>query len=80
MNASANNPQLDNTRIYLLTGAREGEEMTEGFVEMEKILKIRGKRHLWQAKLDDEGNHSETFWRREFPYAIDWLFDAGCQQ
>ncbi|WOX06876.1 alpha/beta hydrolase [Microbulbifer pacificus] len=80
LTASANNPQLDNTRVYLLTGAREGDEMTEGFMEMEKILKSRGKQHLWQAKLDGEGNHSETFWRREFPIAINWLFGASCQQ
>lgn len=78
--ATESNPELKNTRVYLSTGALEGESMTEGFNQMVRVLKQQASADQWQAQLDAEGEHSEAFWNRIFPQAVSWLFDARCKE
>lgn len=77
--ATEANPQLENTRIYLVAGGLEGESMTEGFEQMHALLQQLNSANNWQAKLDAEGEHNEAFWRRTFPGAISWLLDSQCE-
>ena len=77
--ATESNPALKNTRIYLATGGKEGESMTQGFAQMHDLLKKSASADLWQAKLDEDGEHNEAFWRRAFPQAISWIFEVECK-
>lgn len=78
--ATQENAQLNNTRIYLLAGAREGESMVPDFERMVTLLEQGAEPGQWQAELDEDGEHNEAFWRREFPQAVEWLFEAKCEK
>jgi len=78
--ATEANAALKNTRIYLTTGDKEGESMTEGFKRMEELLNEFAGKDQWQARLAKKGEHNEGFWRGEFPQAASWLFEAKCKK
>ncbi|MFC6633216.1 alpha/beta hydrolase [Microbulbifer taiwanensis] len=65
------------TRLYLLMGGREGEDMVGNFEQMGKLLARRHPTEGWRAKLVESGEHNEGFWRSELAEAILWLFDPG---
>lgn len=78
--ATEANPALKNTRIYLSTGGKEGESMTEGFNQMAHVLKQHAGPDQWRAQLDADGEHNEAFWNRIFPQAVNFLFKGHCEK
>ena len=83
VHAGAAGPPRPGTRVYMLTGAREGDDpaaYVRGHRAMADTLAAAGfvdGLHL-VARVADDGEHAEWFWRREFPRAVRWLFaDAG---
>ena len=76
--ASETNPSLPETRLYLLTGEQEGEEMREGHRKMQVLLEARLPARNRYTELNPQGEHNEKFWRQEFPQAVSWLFQKSC--
>ncbi|HET6765590.1 MAG TPA: alpha/beta hydrolase-fold protein, partial [Longimicrobiaceae bacterium] len=80
-------PPLPGTRIYFVTGGREGDtpEVYSGDQRrMIDTLALAGFRVGVQvdSAIRADGMHAEWFWRREFPAVYRWLFaeragDAG---
>ncbi|MET0397721.1 MAG: alpha/beta hydrolase-fold protein [Longimicrobiaceae bacterium] len=77
--ARRSGPPRPGTRIYLVTGAREGDT-PEAYVRDHRALVdtlaaagFAAGREV-QAHVRADGTHSERFWRREFPAAYLWLF------
>ncbi|PSR56922.1 alpha-dextran endo-1,6-alpha-glucosidase [Adhaeribacter arboris] len=64
-----------NTRLVLLAGEQEGEEMIPRMRKLFEHLIAHGfpEDQIWYQTRPD-GNHSEWFWRREFPEAFKWLY------
>ena len=70
---------LPGTRLYFVGGAREGDQpalYVEGQRAMIDTLRAAGFQVGTQmdAMIRADGTHQEWFWRREFPYAYQWLF------
>lgn len=66
------------TKIYMLMGGKEGEEMVTNSNKIDELLKKKGlepKNYLY--KLSPEGNHNEAFWSKEFPDAFQWLYSKN---
>ncbi|HYH78906.1 MAG TPA: alpha/beta hydrolase-fold protein, partial [Longimicrobium sp.] len=80
--ARAGAPPRPGTRIYLVTGAREGDEperYARDHRTMIDILVARGftpGREI-EGYVRADGTHQEWFWRREFPAAYRWLFGSN---
>ncbi len=64
-----------NTRLVLLAGEQEGEDMVPQMRQLYEQLLAHGfpEEHIWYQTRAD-GDHSEWFWRREFPEAFKWLY------
>lgn len=62
-------------KIYLLAGKRESKDMALDMQKLHDALAGKGlppeQLHLTLVK---DGEHTEAFWRKEFPYAYLWLF------
>lgn len=80
LRATQDNAALADTRVYLVTGALEGQSMTDGFEHMQELLAQHSIPEQWQAMLAANGEHNEAFWRRQFPQAISWLYGAQCKK
>jgi predicted alpha/beta superfamily hydrolase len=62
-------------RIYLLAGNKESASLVPDTIKMFDILKSVGfSDSEISLKICDDGEHSEWFWRREFPYAYREVF------
>ena len=66
------------TRFYFVAGEQESPTMVPYMAEIRNALRATG------SALTDlnygtrpDGQHSEWFWRREFPAAYEWLFPAA---
>jgi predicted alpha/beta superfamily hydrolase len=62
-------------RLYVMLGSEEGDGMVADADRMQRQLKVQGhprENTLFKTVLG--GQHSEAFWRNEFPEAIQWLF------
>ena len=70
-----NSSKLKNTKFYFLSGTKESEDMVSDIREIVEILEKKGvsKQNI-QTKFDDYGTHSESYWAKEFPAAVKWLF------
>ncbi|MFI2813009.1 alpha/beta hydrolase [Microbulbifer sp. JSM ZJ756] len=66
----------DDTRLYLLVGGAEGDEMVQGYRDMERLLGQQRPAGSWRARLVEGAGHNEAFWREEFARAVRWLFAA----
>jgi predicted alpha/beta superfamily hydrolase len=69
---------LDQTRIYLYAGGREGANMTDNSARFIDMLRKRGydaSKLQLQLEIDPDGKHNEARWGREFPKAANWLFE-----
>lgn len=70
---------LPGTRIYMVTGGHEGDQ-PEVYANdhrrmADTLVAIGFRRGVdLQAFVRDDGQHSEWFWRREFPAVYRWLF------
>lgn len=71
-------PLPDDARLYLLLGGREGDDMTRDFRRMEQLLEQQGQ-GLVESRFARFGKHHESFWRKEFPAAIRFLFGASAE-
>lgn len=66
---------LKKTKIYLLAGRKESDEMVTDIEKAVPLLMGKGIcRKNIKTKFDDYGTHSENYWAEEFPEAYIWLF------
>lgn len=76
MSFLVSNPKEDNMLIYLDVGELEDQDMvddTNGVYD--KLLEIGFSQDELMKVLDEDGEHSEAFWRERFPDAFLWLFE-----
>ena len=70
-------PLPGDARVVLLAGGKEGEDTVEDLNRMAAVLRGNGLgSDRLSVKVAPDGEHNEAFWRREFPAAVTWLFDA----
>jgi predicted alpha/beta superfamily hydrolase len=67
------------SRVYLYTGGREGDESVPSLQRMANIL--RGQQHgaSVATHVVPEAEHNEAAWRAEFPRAVRWLFQLPAE-
>jgi len=67
---------LKHTKLFLLVGEQEGEEMITGTQNAERQLLELGfnLKHL-KVKINPEGKHNETFWSNKFLEVVQWLYN-----
>ena len=67
--------QFEDTKIYMIMGNKEGNDMVKGIKKMTKTLKKTGfNSNQYQSIIHKDGTHSEWYWEREFEEAVLWLF------
>jgi len=66
---------LNNSKIYYLVGAKEGNDVVKPIKEIVSLMKSKSltKDEVFE-KVVPNGTHSESFWKSEFKEAIKWLF------
>jgi predicted alpha/beta superfamily hydrolase len=67
----------EDTSLYLYAGGRESKFHLPNVLRMKGALLKRGYdySHLkFKLNINQEGTHSEFFWREEFPKALKWLY------
>ncbi len=70
------NGNLNNVKLYLLVGGKEGESMDSDTQKMEKLLLKTGfKQRNLKTKINPEGKHNEAFWSSEFKEVVSWLYN-----
>ncbi|MCG9792753.1 alpha/beta hydrolase [Flavobacterium algicola] len=65
------------TKIYLYVGGQEGEHRVGRTKQLENHLlenKFITGRQNFNLSFNANGEHNETYWSKEFPKAIEWLF------
>ncbi|MFN0275684.1 MAG: alpha/beta hydrolase-fold protein [Chitinophagales bacterium] len=66
------------TKIYFIAGAKEGNEYTYMF-DMQRMYNLLLKKQLPSLEMriivESDGQHTESFWRREFDDAYLWLME-----
>ena len=67
--------KLIKSKFYFLAGEKESEAMVSDAKEIAELLKQKKvpSSQIF-SKFDKDGTHSEYYWAREFPSAIQWLF------
>lgn len=66
------------TKMYLYAGGKEGRYMIPSIDKLKEILERQHwnkSRFQLKKSTDSKGDHTEARWAKEFPKAIDWLFD-----
>ncbi|AKQ47577.1 hypothetical protein TH63_08845 [Rufibacter radiotolerans] len=72
--AAKTKPAKD-AKIYLVAGAKEGEQMVPDMARMRDLLQKQGlKSKKLNYQVHADGEHKEAFWQREFPGVVQWLF------
>ncbi|MCA1764360.1 MAG: hypothetical protein LC664_15410 [Flavobacteriales bacterium] len=69
-------PELK-TKFYIYAGGRESANHMPNVLRFEKTLLNRAKKHQnieLKLSINPDGEHSERFWRAEFPHAVNWLY------
>jgi predicted alpha/beta superfamily hydrolase len=72
---AAAHPLSRGTRIYLVAGGKEGDQMTSGLRKMEAQLRSEGKVQLYST-VREGAEHNEKFWHAELPMALRFLFGS----
>ncbi len=65
------------TKIYLYAGGKESEMMVPNVRKFLSTLESKGLSKAdidFELSIDEEGEHNEYYWGREFPKAVEWLF------
>lgn len=72
LNINKNN--LKNSKFYFVAGKNEDETMASEIENVEKLLlkKSVPARNI-VVKIDDDGTHSESYWKRELKAGLIWL-------
>jgi predicted alpha/beta superfamily hydrolase len=70
---------LPGTRMYFVTGAKEGGTPEVEVANQARMIDTLATRDFRvgrnvEAFVRPDGQHAEWFWRREFPAAYEWLF------
>ncbi|MDN3653273.1 alpha/beta hydrolase-fold protein [Thalassotalea ponticola] len=66
---------VEQSRLYLLVGGQEGENMESDMRAMAELLKQSlPNTSAVHAKVVSQGKHNEGFWQSEFKQAIVWLY------
>ena len=66
---------LPNTKLYFLVGGKEGENMVENTLAIEKrLVELGFPQKNIHSKVTPLGEHNERFWKNEFIDAINWLY------
>jgi predicted alpha/beta superfamily hydrolase len=66
---------LSNLKIYHVTGKNESSTMILNVLKIEEKVKQKGVLNInSKVKIDDDGTHSEPYWKREFSAMYKWLF------
>lgn len=66
----------NSSKLYLLVGEKEGEDVVEDTQNMKKLLLETGfKSKNIMSKINPEGEHNEAFWSSEFLNVITWLYN-----
>lgn len=68
---------LKESKIYLYAGGKESIEHLPNAKKLGTIIKdkiIKGNNIDFHFSINHEGNHSEIYWREEFPKAVKWLY------
>jgi predicted alpha/beta superfamily hydrolase len=65
--------KFDDTRIYFVCGGSESSSMVPDMTSMVNLARLVGYRNV-NSVVKSDGQHSEWFWRREFPASYEWLF------
>jgi len=64
------------TKLYMLVGEKEGEEMVSGTKNMDQLLRTLGFSNTQlKTVIRPEGKHHEHFWKNEFLAQLTWLFN-----
>ncbi|WDF46090.1 alpha/beta hydrolase-fold protein [Chryseobacterium sp. KACC 21268] len=74
LNINKNN--LKNSKFYFVAGKNEDETMAPEIENVEKLLlkkSIPAKNIV--VKIDDDGTHSESYWKRELKASLIWLLN-----
>lgn len=66
-----------NSKLYLLMGGKEGEQMLSSFNRMVELLIASGYQDQLKHKIEATGEHREWFWNQEFEDAVRWLFQSN---
>lgn len=70
-----NTGKEQNMKIYLLAGEQESGSLIQEMVNMQNtLLNVGFQPSEVLLHINPEGQHSEWFWRQEFPDAYTWLF------
>ena len=71
-----NRNNLRNSKFYFVTGKNEDETMASEIESIDNLLlrKSVPEKNI-AVKIDEDGTHSETYWRRELKQALIWLLD-----
>lgn len=72
LNLNKNN--LKNSRFYFVAGKNEDESMVPEIETVDSLLlrKSVPEKNIF-TKIDEDGTHSENYWKREFGNAVLWL-------
>ncbi|PCI34910.1 MAG: esterase [Flavobacteriaceae bacterium] len=73
-----NQTLLSRTKLYMLVGEKESEEMVSGTKKMDQLLRTLGFSNTQlKTVIRPEGKHHEHFWKNEFLAQIMWLFNIN---
>ncbi len=69
------NGRLNQVKIIHVAGEKEGSNM-KGFIEKfsDALLNQKVPASNMKVKIDVDGSHTESYWKREFAAAYKWLF------
>jgi len=62
-------------RLYFYAGGKEGGTMVDDAKKMAAIFASKSNSYRVTTSIDPNGQHNETYWRREFPAFIAWLME-----
>jgi len=68
---------LEESKIYLYSGAKESAEHLPNAYKLGNIIKekmVNGYHIDFHFSINEHGSHAEVHWSEEFPRAIKWLF------
>ena len=68
---------LEESKIYLYAGGKESIEHLPNAQRLGGIIKekmVKGHHIDFHFSINDDGSHSEVYWREEFPKAVKWLY------
>lgn len=69
---------LKDLKIYMVAGTDEYEMMVSDVEKINTNLKKKGiKESNIIVKFDEDGTHTERYWKREFGLLYQWLFQSG---